>query len=105
MFPLPVLVWRFMMNRRSSSFFAFHALQAIAVCVFDIAAGLIVLTTTVDPSSKPGQPGDTGIGGVCCACVVFLFLWLGVPLIAMQCVKGGRNLQIPGLAALLKRLL
>jgi hypothetical protein len=109
-FPFVVLTWRFMMSRKESSFQAFHALQAMVVAALDIVAIIIIVVSMVpfaDKGSPPTGPGTAtaGCAGYCFVLVAFPFIWLGIPWLLASYVQQGWNLQIPGVAPLLRKLL
>jgi hypothetical protein len=98
--PFVILSWRFMMNRRESSFLAYHAMQVIFLGLVFFATVFMVVFM------MPAPHASTELTvAPCCAAALILGSWLGMPLLLRKLLKGGRNIQIPGIAGLIRRLL
>jgi uncharacterized membrane protein len=97
--PLVTLPWKFMMNRKKCTFLAFHALQSLALLFWNIV--VLVLFSLLSAIYKPEE-------APCSAALIsllVLFNIFGLPFLVCRVVRRERNLQLPGIAVLLKRLL
>ena len=101
--PFVILAWRFMMNRKESSFLAFHAMQSIFIGLVFLSA-LMMMIPVLGALREPGA-SDASVMGPCCVSLLIIGAWLGMPLIMWILLIGGSNLQIPGIANLIRRLL
>jgi hypothetical protein len=110
--PFVVLSWRFMMSRKESAFLAFHAAQSMFFGIVLILAmfgfGLFMQFIMPDPASGTagGAPPDIATSCLpCCFSLLLLGSWIGAPVAMGMVTKNGRNIQIPGIAGLIRRLL
>jgi uncharacterized membrane protein len=95
LFSLLALSWKFMINRKVSSFMAFHAMQAMFLeCIVLAAIALMWLARDRATGAPPAILE-----------AVFFVLWLILPLVVRKMVKDGRNIQLPLLSPLVKKLL
>jgi len=106
--PVVILSWRFMMARKESPFRAFHCLQSMFLCLMTFLAFFItwIVMTAFGVGETPSEdPELSGICAPCCTLFLSLVVWIGVPIAFGLATREGSNIQIPGVAPLLRQLL